>query len=96
MLHVKTELEKCFETEIFEKQSLVQVKKVALSLYISACTLLGSQHNLSPVDKYLPFARDYETKRALILGYRGELAADTISLLEDQDRKYFQIRNLLD
>lgn len=96
MLQVKAELEKCFETEIFEKQSLLQVKEAALSLYISACTMLGSQHNLSPVEKYLPFARDYETKRALILGYRGGITADTLSQLEEQDQKYFQIRNLLD
>ncbi len=96
MLHVKSELKQCFETGIFEKSSLLQVKEAALSLYISACTLLGLQHDLSPVEKYLPFARDYETKRALILGYRGDLAAETISQLKDQDRKYFQIRDLLE
>lgn len=96
MLHVKMELQKYLIGKTFESESIFQIKDKALSLYVSACTLLGSRHDLSPLDKYLPFACDYETKRALILGCKENLTEDLISQLQEQDREYLHIRTLLD
>lgn len=95
MLHVKTELEKYLTIETFESSTIFPIKNNALSLYVSACTLLGCPHNLSPLDTYLPFASDYETKRALILGYRGNLTEEQISQLEDPDREFLHISALV-
>ena len=95
MLEVKDELEQYFGDAVLEEKLLRHIKENAVSLYVSACAMLGLMHNLSPLEKYLPLAQDYAAKRALILGYRKELPADIATQLEDADQLYLRLRGLL-
>ncbi len=70
------------------------VAEKAIELYVSACTMIGIHHGLSPLAKYLGLVHDYETTRALILGCQEELPDSTLSLLNETDRAFVHCRKL--
>lgn len=72
------------------------IAEQAIKLFVSACTMIGARHGLSPLTKYLGLTRDYETTRALILGCHEELSDTTLSLLDETDRAFVHYRKLLE
>ena len=71
------------------------VRCYAISLYVSAsCTIKGS-HDLQPLESYLPFSKDYETTRMLILGSKEVLRPDVIQRLDQNDQFLLEIRQML-
>lgn len=72
------------------------IAEKAIELYVSACSIAGVQHGLSPLSKYLGLTKDYETIRVLILGCQEELSDTTISLLNEIDRAFVHYQKLLE
>jgi tetratricopeptide (TPR) repeat protein len=79
-----------------DTQAYCNVKEQVISLYVSACGLLGISHGLSPLKDFLYSKLDYETKRGLILGSDEELNKEEISLLDSRDQLFLCIRRHLD
>lgn len=96
MLHAMEILRTILADKQTNNQIDCVVKKLALSLYVSSCGLLGISHKLTPVKTYLCLAEEYETTRALLLGSDDKLTNDEISLLDDKDQLLINIRSLLD
>ncbi len=72
------------------------VKRVMVKLYAAVCSALKIPHNLSPLEKYLCLADDYESLRLLILGSPEELTEDVIAMLKEDDAIFVRARQLLD
>lgn len=72
------------------------VKRVMVKLYATVCCALKIPHNLSPLEKYLCLADDYETLRLLILGSPDELTEDVIGRLKEDDAIFVRARQLID
>lgn len=79
-----------------DTQAYCNVKEQVISLYVSACGLLGISHGLSPLKEFLYSKLDYETIRGLILGSNEELTEEEISLLDSSDQLFLSIRRHLD
>jgi len=64
-------------------------------LYASASSIIKGSHDLKPLKSYLPFSKDYETTRNLILGSEEMLTPDVVRLLDKNDQFTLEIRKLL-
>ncbi len=96
MNYVIAELKSIILDNQINMQPYLTIKEKAVSLYVSACTLIGIRHNLSPLKVYLELSRDYEIIRELILGSDEELTENIISLLDKEDQQFLHFRTLLD
>ncbi len=66
LLHVRDGLKSFFTDSFIQDENHCVLVKRAIALYASACSLLELPLGLNPVEKYLPFVRDYEIKRIII------------------------------
>lgn len=83
------------QDEHIDVKAYHDVKCYAISLYISASSAIKGSHDLQPLRSYLPFSKDYETTRMLILGSEELLTPDIIQLLEPNDQFLLEARHLL-
>lgn len=71
------------------------VLRHAITFYVSACTLIGKPHQLTPLAEYLFDGQDYESKRAIILGSSEKLTEQVIGMLSPQDALFCTTREML-
>lgn len=83
------------QDEHIDSKAYQDIKCYAISLYASASITIKGSHDLQPLKLYLPYAKDYETTRMLILGSEEPLTPDSIQLLDESDRFTLEIRQLL-
>lgn len=72
------------------------IRRRAVSLYVSACSSLGKRHDLSPVNDYIYEGQDYEQLRGLLLGSSEKLTESQLSLLSSDDRLFFTVRDMME
>lgn len=104
-LHPNVEISKLYKVldglkdllrdEHMSEKRYQDVKCYAVSLYVSASVTIKGSHDLQPLQSYLPFSKDYETTRMLILGSTEQLTSEVIQLLEENDQFLLEIRQLL-
>lgn len=66
-----------------------------IELYVSACSIAGIGHGLTPLSKYLSMTNNYETRRSLILGSSEELSKAIIATLDESDQLLVHYKKLL-
>ena len=71
------------------------VRKRAITLYVSACAALGKHHNLSPVAEYIYDGQEYEELRSILLGTSETLTDSQLLLLAPEDRYYITAKNMM-
>lgn len=71
------------------------VRKRAIALYVSACSILGKKHDLVPVEDYIYEGQEYESLRAILLGSSEALTDAQLSLLNPDDRLFCNVRNMM-
>lgn len=86
---------KLLQDERIDNRAYTDVKRYAISLYVSASAILKGVHDLQPLQSYLPFAQDYETVRMLILGSEETLTQEVIQRLNEEDQFLLEIRHLI-
>ena len=67
----------------------------AISIYVSACTLIGKPHQLTPLSEYLFEDQNYESKRAIIMGSAETLTEKEIGMLSAEDALFCTVREML-
>lgn len=73
----------------------VAILHQAISIYVSACTLIGKLHQLTPLSEYLFEDLDYESKRAIIMGSAETLTEKEIGMLSAEDALFCTVREML-
>lgn len=86
-------LKDLFQDEHMSEKRYQDVKCYAVSLYVSASVTIKGSHDLQPLQSYLPFSKDYETTRMLILGSTEQLTSEVIQLLEENDQFFWKFVN---
>ncbi len=85
-----------FEEWILKDTNSTYIKIKMISIYISSCFLLGVQHKLNPIEKYIGNTElEYETIRLMILGSKGKISSELIDLLNEEDRLFAIISNCI-
>ena len=73
----------------------VAVLHQAISFYVSACTLIGKPHQLTPLSEYLFEGQNYESRRAIIMGSAETLTEKEIGMLSPEDALFCTTREML-
>jgi len=84
-----------FDERINEQQNAL-IKNRSISVYVSACQLLGVDHKLDISCEFLKTVEDYETLRSLLLGGKNNLTDEEIDFLDSNDKLYYEVRCLLE
>lgn len=79
-----------------DKSHYYQIKEYSISLYVSACSLIGVKHGLTPIREFLKLSQEYEQKRLLVLGSDEELTDEELEFLDQEDKLFLEVRKLLD
>lgn len=79
-----------------ENADFEDIRRRAVSIYISACSSLGKKHELSPVDDYLYEGQDYEQLRGILLGSSEKVTEAQLSLLSSDDRLFYTAREMME
>lgn len=73
----------------------VAILRHAITFYVSACTLIGKPHQLTPISEYLYEGQNYESKRAIIMGSAEVLSEEEIGMLSAEDALFCTTREKL-
>ncbi|MBQ9850364.1 MAG: hypothetical protein IJO36_06665 [Clostridia bacterium] len=84
-----------FDERVNEQQNAL-IKNRSISVYVSACQLLGVDHKLDISNDLLKTVEDYETLRGILLGGKNELTDEEIGFLDSSDKLYYEIKCLLE
>lgn len=76
-------------------QDAIAIMRHAIGIYVSACTLIGKPHQLSPISDYIYDGQDYESRRAIIMGSSKPLTESDIGLLQPEDALFCTTREML-
>lgn len=72
------------------------IRKRAVTLYTSACAVIGKKHELSPVADYIYEGQEYEGLRSVLLGTSETLTDSQLALLKPEDRLFCTVRGMMD
>lgn len=89
-------LEEIIFDERINELSNALIKKRSISVYVSACQLLGVDHKLDISSEFLKTVEDYETLRGILLGGKNKLTDEEVGFLDSNDKLYYEIRCLLE
>lgn len=95
LFHVLEGVKSLLQDDRIDNRAYTDVKRYAINLYVSVSAILKREHDLQPLQSYLPFAQDYETARMLILGSTETLTPDVIQRLSREDQFLLEIRQLI-
>lgn len=73
----------------------VAIMQHAITFYVSACTLIGKPHQLTPISEYLFEGQKYESTRAIIMGSDETLTEEEIGMLSSEDALFCITREML-
>lgn len=92
---VLDKLKALLQDKRMDEKAHQDIKCYVVSLYVSVSSIIKGSHDLQPLRSYLPFSRDYETTRMLILGSKEVLTSDLVHQLDQSDQFLLEIRQLL-